>query len=90
MSETVTVLCDQCGKDLSYHLSSYPGEYVITLAAKRKPRPPDYKGGMVFAVIDYPPLDRTYHFCNLACLREHLAASSGGEEAAATSGGSQT
>ncbi len=71
--KTRTVICDACGNDLSYHESGLPAEYVITLAAETKPRPPGYEGGFVYAVIIHPPLDRTYHFCNINCLRDHLA-----------------
>lgn len=69
--KTVTVVCDQCGADLSYHESSWPAEYVITLSAEVKPRPPGYTGGFVYAVPSHPPLSRTFHFCDMNCLREH-------------------
>lgn len=82
--KTEQVTCDQCGADITYHQSSYPAEWIITLRAETKPRPPDYKGGLVYAVISYPPLGRTLHFCRLGCLDDYRAAANGAARARGT------
>ena len=77
-TENIEVHCDQCEADISYHDSAYPQEWIITLAATRKPRRPDYKGEVMFACICYPPLERTYHFCDDKCVAAWFAARAGG------------
>ncbi len=72
--KTVTVVCDTCGKDISYHESSYPVEWSISVKSHARPRPPGYTGGITFATVpEPPPIRAELTFCRLTCLKEHFA-----------------
>lgn len=57
------VTCDGCGADLTTRSNSV--DYRLVLASESKP---GYGPGAYTDMMKYPPVDRTHHFCNLACL----------------------
>ena len=65
MDKTVkSIICDGCEKEM-IKCSSYPKEYGLTLSCD------DFntrRGGMSFAVMQYPIIARNHHFCGLGCL----------------------
>ena len=73
MSETRTVVCDNCDADLTYHETGYPVEWALSLSAYAKPTAPDSEQGAIFAVVPAsPPIERSHHFCHLPCLAEWI------------------
>lgn len=58
-----TVTCDGCGSDLTTRTNSV--DYRLVLAPESKPGHGD---GFYTAMMIYPPLERTHHFCRLDCL----------------------
>jgi len=62
MSQTVTVTCDACNRDLSGS-ESMP---VFRLVLQSEPIP--NRGDMVFAVHVRPSVPEPGHFCGLGCL----------------------
>lgn len=62
MAKTVTITCDGCGKDLTYSGNSV--DYRLVLGNENKPS----RGGLVTAMMKYPPVTHTHYFCDLRCL----------------------
>lgn len=63
--KTNSVKCDSCGEEQVVE-TNYPHHWGLQLSTV------DFKqnrGGMIFDVMLYPPLEREYHFCGLHCLR---------------------
>lgn len=57
------VTCDGCGVDLTTRTNSV--DYRLVLAAESKP---GYGSGFYTGMMIWPPVERTHHFCDLACL----------------------
>ena len=68
--EARKVTCDGCEKDLTY--TGNCEDWRLVLANQAIPQPPG--DGFVTLMAAYPPVDRTHHFCDLACLKAWLAA----------------
>lgn len=71
----IEITCDGCSRDLTSRTNSV--DYRLVLAAESKP---GYGAGAYTDVAIWPPVDRDYHFCGLACLdhwrarENHIAA----------------
>ena len=63
MGKLVKITCDGCGRDLTTRSNSV--DYRLVLGAESKP---GYGDGAYTAMMIYPPVDRTYYFCDLQCL----------------------
>ena len=61
-------ICDNCEKDLTTVNNGYD-EYRITLGCQSIHNISNAR----FAMVQFPPLDRSYHFCNINCLNKWLA-----------------
>lgn len=66
--KTVEIKCDTCESDLTY--KSNMVDYRLVLGSEEKPG--DGHGGAYTAMMIYPPVDRTHHFCGLVCLAKWL------------------
>lgn len=64
MAKTVKIECDGCGHDLTYTGNS--ADYRLVVSAEEKPTYPGLN--IVTDMMIYPPIDRVYYFCRLACL----------------------
>lgn len=64
---TTRVTCDGCQRDLTETGNSV--DYRLVLAPEAVP----CSGGFQTMVMRWPPLDRSYHFCRVACLQRWLA-----------------
>lgn len=69
MASKTEIICDQCGKDLTY--TGYSAEYRLVLGSE--PLAPwfmkDHADGGALKMMSLPrPVDRTYHFCKLKCM----------------------
>jgi hypothetical protein len=62
MTQTTTIICDECGKSLIYTKYSY--EYFITTSNTSKIN----RDGTCFAMGIEPSFARDHHFCNMKCL----------------------
>lgn len=56
------ITCDQCDADLTY---SGPIEYRLVVGSQAKTPSPGV--GAVTAIANYPPTQRTHHFCGWKC-----------------------
>ncbi len=68
MSKNTIIRCDHCEKQLNID-SSYPHRWGLHLSSV------DYgvnTTGMVYAVAQYPSLDRDMDFCGMVCLSKWL------------------
>lgn len=65
----VKVTCDACGKDLTYTGNCVDYRLLVTSESLGSGRGEDGRSYAVTAMMIYPPVDRSYHFCNLRCLR---------------------
>lgn len=68
MAETTTILCDNCGKDIT----ATPNEvdYLLTLSAQNMPQ----AAGSNSTTINQPPVPRTLYLCTMACVAAKVAA----------------
>ena len=62
MSEKREVNCDACAADLTYTGNSV--DYRVVLGSESLPS----RGGAVTAMMVYPPITPTRHFCGIQCL----------------------
>ena len=67
----ITVRCDHCSNDLS--ATGNAVAYRLALNVESIPS----AGGVVTAMMVYPPLPRDAHFCGIECLRRWLAGREG-------------
>lgn len=65
--KTVTITCDQCGKDLAT-----TGNCVDYRIALKNESIPSWGGGAVTAMMIYPPLEQDHYFCSWRCLTEWM------------------
>jgi hypothetical protein len=63
MGKITRVTCDGCGVDLTTRTNSVDYRLVLTSESK-----PGSGPGFYTSVMIYPPVDRTYYFCDLGCL----------------------
>jgi hypothetical protein len=63
-----SIICDGCGKELITK-SSYPSVYALVLGYTNVNR---NTTGFEYAVMVYPPIDGTKHFCDTKCLSEWI------------------
>lgn len=68
MGKTVKVTCDGCGGDLTTRSNSV--DYRLVLGSESKP---GYGASAYTDMMIYPPVDRTYYFCELGCLDQWRA-----------------
>jgi hypothetical protein len=75
-TETTTIACDNCGQDISPKVTNYPRADILVLACQNMA----ISSGYMYAVVQYPKLERAHHFCGFRCLGEwaekHKGASS--------------
>ena len=66
---TRQVICDACGKDLTY-TGNCEDYYLVVSSASKEPwyRREGKRGGFVTSMGKYPPVDREHDFCGLDCL----------------------
>ena len=60
--KTTTIICDSCGKDLTF--TGNCEDYYLTVASASKWK----RGNFVTLMAISPPLDREHTFCGLSCL----------------------
>jgi hypothetical protein len=65
---TRSITCDGCSKELIKD-SSYPNNYILELKSKDVAV---NSTGLTYAVMMYPKISSTKHFCNTKCLGEWL------------------
>ncbi len=58
------ITCDQCEQDIA-ETGGMP-EFRLKLSCEKLP----HTGGMVYAVMVYPPIEKSLYFCGTACLGE--------------------
>lgn len=68
MSETRSIKCDNCDDERVVD-SSYPSHFTLQLKCIDTGI---NTSGMVYGVMQYPPLKDTKHFCGYSCLVEWL------------------
>lgn len=68
MGKDVKILCDSCGRDLT--TTGNVIDYRLVLANEKK----EHHRGLtvVTDMMIYPPIDRTYYFCRIECLKKWL------------------
>lgn len=69
MPREIAVICDWCGRDLTYRTKAV--EYRLSLVNQAMPLPPD--GGNVSDVVDPPIITHDAYFCSLDHLSKWLA-----------------
>ncbi len=73
MGKTVEIVCDKCGKDLSY-TSNCEDYYLVVNSCSKSPwyHQQGMRGGAVTSMAISPPIDRPHYFCDLRCLEEWI------------------
>lgn len=59
--------CDYCNRDLTYDEGC--DSWRLELSSKKMDFAP---GGFRYAIMTYSPIERTYHFCGLKCLKKWM------------------
>lgn len=67
MSESRTVTCDTCGRDLTS--TGNCNDYRLALVPESIPSGP----GAVTDWMNYPAIEKTAHFCGMRCLKTWIA-----------------
>lgn len=66
------ITCDTCGADIT--TTGPMPAHRLELRAVDLPQ----TGGFTYAVMNYPPIDRDYHFCGIKCLAQFVIKKTGG------------
>jgi len=79
MSQIITVVCDSCGKDITYASPEGYNEYSITLGVRHASVHPysiSHNGNYIIDdIVSVPPNTPGTDFCDIKCLTDALAQS---------------
>jgi len=63
----IKITCDGCGEDITE--AGHRPQYRLILSQEKMPN----NTGFEYAVMVYPPLKRSMHFCGLGCLSKWVS-----------------